>query len=103
TIKDAEYPVRPLPDHCGIDHPPKIVRAKFLFRRVNAHVIVVRLEGGPAGAAHAQVEFTGNGKNAVAQRFCFEPARREAPEQAVTGIDLDRRSSRRKEALTLVV
>jgi len=57
-----------------VDHAAELGRAEFLLRRVDAHVVVVRLEQVETGAAHREVEFAADREDRVAQRFGFRGA-----------------------------
>ena len=56
-----------------------------LDHEVDAAAVLVFVEG--AGAIHLGVELTGGGEDGIAHDFRFEPARGEAPETLVLGIE----------------
>src|SRR5688500_10509988 len=72
TIKHSENPVRPLPNHRAVNHPPKCRLVPLVARLINSHVIFVGFEKTESRAAHSPVQLSADTQDPVTKRLGFQ-------------------------------
>ncbi|MFM1944029.1 MAG: hypothetical protein RI897_3011 [Verrucomicrobiota bacterium] len=87
AIERAEDGILFLTDLEEVDHAAEFGGADFFLGVVVHDVFDFDIVEVEAGAAHGEVQGTGDGEDAVADGFGFEAAWGEAPEQGAGGID----------------